>query len=252
MSQPLFEHLRNAPIVEATIDLQIAFDNPPTADSLRQLHDQIRDQYPILDEQKQAQIQLGPFGLANPSLQQIDATVRGYLFFPHDRLEIIQFRRDGFTFNRLRPYTSFEDVFEKTSRAWRIYREHFSTGRLTRIGMRYINQFQVPFSDGKVSVDEYIRTGLANLDIPNVLLTNFVSHCSLVDPETGFSGNWTLSRLQPPIPGILGIALDIDVSTQSPAHLSVPDPMSIVVVMRELKNRLFFSTLTDKALALFR
>jgi uncharacterized protein (TIGR04255 family) len=207
MSQAHIQHLRNAPIVEAVIDLQVAFDNPPSPDSLRLLHAEVKDQYPLLDEQKQAQIQVGPFGFTTPPVQQIDATVRGYLFLPHDRLEIIQFRRDGFTFNRLRPYTSFDDVFEKTTRAWRIYREHFPDGRLTRIGMRYINQFQLPFFDGRLSVDEYIRTGLVNLDVPNVLVTNFISHCSLIDPATGFTGAWTLSRLQPPTPGILGIVI---------------------------------------------
>ncbi len=38
-----------------------------------------------------------------------------------DRLNVAQFRRDGFTFNRLRPYTKWEEIRPEALRLWQLY-----------------------------------------------------------------------------------------------------------------------------------
>ena len=55
-----------------------------------------------------------------------------------------QFRVDGFTFSKMVPYTSWEEVFAEALRLWRVYVQVASPRQVARIAVRYINRMRVP------------------------------------------------------------------------------------------------------------
>ena len=56
----------------------------------------------------------------------------------HDGLSIAQFRIDGFTYNRLRPYPSWEDILPEAIRLWRIYVATVVPEGIARAAVRYV------------------------------------------------------------------------------------------------------------------
>ena len=58
--------------------------------------------------------------------------------------EMIQLRVDGFTFNRLKPYTSWEKIFPRAYRFWKKYLDCVEPVGVTRLATRYINALDVP------------------------------------------------------------------------------------------------------------
>jgi hypothetical protein len=67
MAETKFPKLENPPIIEAILDLQVIFSEPPDLNQLKSLHELFRLDYPILEEQIQTHFQFavtlpGPLG----------------------------------------------------------------------------------------------------------------------------------------------------------------------------------------------
>ena len=56
----------------------------------------------------------------------------------------MQFRRDGFTYNRLHPYKNWDYLIEHTKRTYPIYKEIAKPEAITRLAVRYINHIKIP------------------------------------------------------------------------------------------------------------
>ena len=108
---PTPRHLQNAPITEAIIDFRVKARPDLRAEDFAGVKDQLSNRLPKLEEMRglQATFQVLK-GKGQPPLVQ-DLGLQGYFFKSQDEKVIAQFRIDGFTLNRLRPYTSWEDIF---------------------------------------------------------------------------------------------------------------------------------------------
>src|ERR1017187_6742020 len=101
--------LRNAPIVEAVVDMDC--DLPPTM-NLATLEPDARKmfaaQYPKYRQQliQEAQIEHRPNEPPKTSMRQ---TLQALQFFKDDSLQLLQVRTNGFSVNRLAPYGSLDD-----------------------------------------------------------------------------------------------------------------------------------------------
>ncbi len=131
-------HLPHAPIKEALIDIQVAFPEKVTVEALNSKYAQIADQY-----SKHETLQRGEFGLHNEdgrptTTVTIGHTVAGYRYSSEDGHRVVQFRVDGFTFSRLEPYNTWEEMKEEAARLWEVYVDAVSPDPITRVGTRYI------------------------------------------------------------------------------------------------------------------
>src|SRR5258708_20692263 len=57
---------------------------------------------------------------------------------------VAQFRIDGFTFSKLEPYTTWEEVFAEASRLWQLYVAKAQPPEGIRVAGRDINRLRVP------------------------------------------------------------------------------------------------------------
>src|SRR5579859_7697680 len=108
---PTPRHLREAPITEAIIDFRVksrAGLDPAVFSGVRP---SLADRFPRLNEQRGGKItfEFAP-GAATPPVTE-DLGLQGLFFRSADEKMIAQFRTDGFTLNRLRPYTSWNELF---------------------------------------------------------------------------------------------------------------------------------------------
>ena len=56
------------------------------------------------------------------SSETVDLGVDGYLNWSSDEKQVTQFRLDGFSFNRLRPYTGWETCYPEVMRRWAFFK----------------------------------------------------------------------------------------------------------------------------------
>lgn len=84
-----------------------------------------------------------------------DLGLHGYFFRSDDGKNIAQFRIDGFTFNRLKPYTSLDDILPLAMEMWRVYCDTAQPEVVTRLALRYINY--IPLPPSLRNFNEYLR-----------------------------------------------------------------------------------------------
>src|SRR5881409_174705 len=114
-------HLRNAPITEALIDFRAKLPAGFRPEGFRPAAEKLRQQLPIVEEMRSMEAVLEVKQGAISTSETSRSELRGYIFRSADGVNIAQFRTDGFTFNRLKPYTSWEEVFPRAFDLWGVY-----------------------------------------------------------------------------------------------------------------------------------
>jgi uncharacterized protein (TIGR04255 family) len=140
MSKPV--HLKNAPITEAVIDFRVRIPTGVSLDHFRVAHESFANDYPRREERHSTEFSL-PIGGA-PTAPSTKRSVQGYFFHSHDGLQIVQFRLDGFTFSRLRPYHTWDAFLSEALRLWKVYEKVVNHAEISRVAVRYINHIRLP------------------------------------------------------------------------------------------------------------
>lgn len=242
-------HLSNAPIVEAILDIRTTFAALPKPADLEAFQDGIRERYPV---------RLGRIAWLGTVQVEADALhhatrrgPEGFLFRDHEGRRSVQVRQDGFTFNWLKPYDTWEALRDQAREHWERYRETFGPDSVGRIALRYINRLEipVPFSDFR----EYVRTAP---DIAPGLpqgVRTFLMRLEIVDDVRGLMAVVT-ETIEPLVAdrSRLPLILDIDVIRESTFTPDSPAIWETFEKIHDFKNEIFFKTITEKAEELFR
>lgn len=246
MTQP---HLSRAPIVEALVDLRVRMRDDFDVAALRTLHGSIQDDYPVVEEQRltEGRFQLGQGGIISAAQ---DRSLRGFRVKGDDGRNIAQFRIDGFTFSRLAPYESWNALFAEGWRLWETYRARSEPRGVTRLATRFINRLVLP-DESRL---EDIFT--APPDVPQGVPDTFASflYRYVLTPTNGITSNVTMAtEANAPGQESLSIVFDIDCYVQEDL---APDADEVIrghfEDLREMKNRIFFRSLTPTALEAYR
>lgn len=239
-------HLRNAPITEALIDLRVSRTANPIAEtSLEMLQARLRDSYPIIERQFVAQFHIKG-GTPQPNPEQ---RFRGFMVKSPDGLSIVQFRIDGFTYNRLRPYPSWEDILPEAIRLWRIYVAMVSPEAIARAAVRYINRLELRASGAGLS--EYLA---APPRIPEGYLASAEGFLTRMTLSAAHGLRAIVTTASEPSFGTPDTTIILDIDAFSDAGELTPDDARLEPTLerlRDLKNRLFFESLTEDAVRVF-
>ncbi len=253
MSEPVSEypHLSKAPIVEAVIDFRVKLPSDFKLDAFQPLRTQLAEDYPGFEEQQIVEqiIKQTPGSAAEFSTRL--SGIHGYRLLSKDGKNVVQLRRDGFTFSRLNPYTRWDEVFTEAWRLWGMYVEAGRPAEVSRIAVRYINRmlFPPPFSNP----EEYLKAPPMTAEGWPTEMSAFLTRVVMHDAESEVSVN-VIQALESQIPGQTSVALIFDID----AYDDVMLPSDDVTIrerfgkLREMKNRVFFNGLTTRAIDLFR
>ncbi|MBK8980614.1 MAG: TIGR04255 family protein [Planctomycetes bacterium] len=245
---PEVRTLKNPPITEGLIDLRVDACKF-SREKLAGIADSVRTDYPHRVEQRQFQTKLEAIGEEPPKAQTRDLGLLGGRFFSADKLQVAQFRSDGFTLNRLRPYTGWDTVFPEAMKLWRLFVDVFEPETVKRVAVRYINHIRL--QGMHVELGQYLRSPIpvpAELDHD---LTGFLTSVVIRDPESHSLVKVTQS-LEPPHPAS-DLVLLFDIEAWEHGEWSPMDAgiEATLTHLRALKNKAFFSSLTESTLASF-
>lgn len=246
-----FPKLPNPPAVEAILDVKVVFPKGVELAALADLHEVFKDGYPQKEEMRSLEFGFEQEAGSQPRTLTRDHGVVGYRFISEDRKELVQCRKDGFTFNLLKPYTGWVDVEAKATSAWAAYRAVFPQAQITRVALRYINQILVPMPTPPLNMDEFFTVNLPCPKVDGLSFVGFMGQSVLLDHTTGLEANWIFAHQPNSDPEKLGVVLDIDVFAQGAKALETEVPV-LWQTMRELKNRLFFGSITANTEELFQ
>jgi uncharacterized protein (TIGR04255 family) len=250
MANAPIPQLRTPPIVEAVLDIDC--DLPP-AFNLAALEPTSRialqGQYPkfrtqVMQEHR-VEMNVGAF---NTSTRQ---ALQALQFLQEDERQLVQVRVNGFSFNRLAPYTTLDDYLPEIERTWRLYVGLVSPVQIRVIRLRYINRILVPMTAPAIELDDYLKIG-PQLPDEALMLSAFLVQQAAVEKDTGHQVNLVLT-CQAPAHEKLPIILDITVASNVNAEPSDwPTVIATIAALRILKNRVFRNTLSDKCIELFQ
>ena len=239
----------NAPITEGLIDIRVEPAGNLTLTDLEKLHTSIKDKYP---NKKTRRTWHGTFevkGEKQPLMTE-QTQVDGYQFSTSDGKQVVQYRLDGFTFSRLRPYTKWKAVYPEAQRLWDIYKATTKPLRVTRVALRYINSIEFPLEQFELS-DYFTAAPTIPKELPQTL-QHFFTRLIIPFPDRRVVATviQTPSGKQDPTKFV--IILDIDVVAKVNLEPEDPKIQEILSILRKTKNEVFDKSITDRTKELFR
>jgi len=156
---------------------------------------------------------------------------------------VAQFRIDGFTFSKLEPYTTWEEVFGEAHRLVKIYMEIARPLEMSRLAVRYINRLRVP---GPADLRDYLEAPpILPPPMPSAI-REFLTRVLVLDSKRNASAVLIQALEASLDPETIQLLLDIDAFREvalPPEDSSLPE---IFEQLRGLKNDIFFASVTEK------
>lgn len=234
------------PIIEAVLDIDCGFESPFDLKSIEsKAKKALAKSYP----------KMRPIVVQDHRFAQNEYSIKSGLaafqFLKNDEKQLLQFRTEGFSFNRLAPYSTLDDYLPQIKRNWEIYRKLANPSQIKAIRLRYINRILLPLGAGKIGLDGYLKNAPQTADPKRLELLGFLNQYIAVDMETGNQVHSVIT-LQPVDDDKLPLIFDNGVVAPMAED---PDNWTQIrkkiLELRELKNHVFERTLTKKCLNLF-
>lgn len=167
-------------------------------------------------------------------------------------VQILQFREDGFSFNRLRPYEGFDSYQEAIANGWEFYRTRAKPKLVSRLSMRFINRIELPFGDESVLLTDYLRFMRPAVPAENQQLAGIFQTLRFRCTKSSAFSQVTIATQdasETSLPVVLDIETYLDLNRP-------PDPFEEFAneldCLRRLKNEIFRNSLTPECLQQFQ
>lgn len=245
--------LGNSPVVEVVLDIDC--DLPPDFDlasSEDRFKTAFQSGYPKLRKQIIAthhlEMKAGP-----PTHASAELGVSAHQHVSEDEKQIVQVRREGFSFNRLAPYSGLDACLLEIERAWRLFVDWALPIQIRLIRLRYVNLLHLPISRGyPLQLNEYLVNGPTLSDQGSLGLLRFLDQRVAFEKETKHVVEWLLTSQ-----GAEGDRLPVILDISSTATVA-GEPgdwehiLGQIQSLRRLNNQVFSKSLTEKCLQLFQ
>lgn len=240
--------LSNPPIKEALIDIQVVLSDEVTIESLGNLTDKLKDEYPTKEDINRGNLNIH-FDKSQKVLASAEHNRIGIRLTSPDGLQIVQFRLNGFTFSRLEPYESWGQMEQEAKRLCDIYFEAVNPTEIKRIATRFINVMRIPMV-GFVDFDTVLT---AAPQIPEELPQGIASFLSrVVIPYVDINAAAIVTQaFEARETQTVPITLDIDVFSSQSFSPKQAEYWEVLNKLRDIKNNIFFESITENTLELF-
>jgi uncharacterized protein (TIGR04255 family) len=238
-------HYRKAPITEAVIDLKVNLPEGFTIDKLKNIHSNINENFPTIEPFYKG---VGAFFYQPGESFKVDTSEQqiGFWFRSEDNLQTFQATLEGFSFNRLAPYESWEKFSNDAKNLWEIYKEICRPTHVTRAAVRYINQIIIPANE-LTELKDYLRT------VPEVspglsqsALQTFFMQLQIPQPDLDCMLIINEAITPPTNPEIVTVILDLDLFRQQIWDSNDEDIWHFLEKLRDRKNEVFEASITDR------
>lgn len=242
----------NAPITEALLDIRVKLPAQTDLAKLATFHDAIKQKYSSKQERLawRGHIEIKSTPVAQVSQSAVGGP-DGYSFTSVDGRQVVQARLDGFTFSRLKPYDKWEALRDEARELWQHYIRIASPEAVTRVALRYINRIEIPLPIRDFK-DYILTTPEIAPDLPQGLGSFFMR---LVIPDPKAQAVAIVTETVEPSDesrNRLPLIFDIDVFRMAAFNVQDNAMWEAFEYLHDLKNDIFFKSITPKAKELFQ
>ena len=245
-------HLSKAPITEAVVDIRAALPKDSDVTSLNKLQPRFAERFSKVEAIKNISAKFEYDGKSQLlKSETIDSGIIGTKFTSTDSTKVLQFRNDGFTFSKLKPYEEWSRLRDEASELWREYMSIAKPESVSRVALRFINHLNIPFTSDKLDFDDYF---ISAAKVPPELPQGIVSFFHrVVVPEPSIGAVAVIHQALEAVidPRNAPVILDIDVYIQRDFEPSSDKIWEALEQLHLFKNNIFFSYITERTAELF-
>jgi len=248
-----YPHLSSAPITEAIFDIRVKARPDFQVTDFAELKADLQENFPKVEERRGGQVtfRFEPPGTGNPQPPDIqDFGLQGFFFKSEDEKLIVQFRIDGFTLNKLKPYSSWDELQPLVENLWSKYLYIAKPVAVMRCALRYINHILI--NQTQLDFDDYFR---AAPQIPSELpqtIGGFLSKVTIIDESKQIAAHVTQVYEPRATAQNKPIILDIDAFKNVDILPNDTRLWKNFADLRTFKNQIFFNFLAEKTIGLFK
>jgi uncharacterized protein (TIGR04255 family) len=239
------ENYPSPPITEAVIEVR--FVEPLDEAQMKRVSKKFAKDYPRVKEQQNTQIMVD----AAKANVHIDRLPVSYRRSTADEDKILLLSPVSLGVSQLAVYPGWGDFFARFQRDWAIWKAAVGYRKILRIGMRYVNRIDVPLLDNVARHEDYLTIQI-QLPEEYPLTLGYSLNARLPLEELKAFANIASGTMESPVPGQAAFLLDIDIVRVVDLPTKDPDIMDLLGAMRDAKNRLFQSFITEAARERFR
>jgi len=175
----------------------------------------------------------------------------GYRLSSKDMTQLLLVWPSNFTISQLAPYSGWDEFIVRFVRDWKKWKRVIGHKKIRRIGVRYINRIDIPSSGTLIEYEHYLHIypKLPDLFPP---LNSYNVQCILPVENIGCQLRLNSSVVPSPILNHASFIIDQDIFMDSNVPQKDSEIFELLNLIRDEKNRVFESCISDKARGLFQ
>ncbi|MGH9420826.1 MAG: TIGR04255 family protein, partial [Thermoanaerobaculia bacterium] len=157
------------------------------------------------------------------------------------------------------PYTTLDDYLLEIARTWRLFVDLVAPVAVVQIRLRFINRIPLPMGEGPPDLNEYLKPGPKLPEGLSLELTSILNQYTAIDAATGDEVNVRIvideHEMPPKLSKKRSLPVIFDVAG---LHRDSADPQvwenieATILALRGMVSAVFWSSLTERCLNLFR
>ena len=238
-----------APITEAVIEL--TFKSPLSQKDLDKVCKKFKTSYPNIESVNQYAIEVNVQHIESGSAKaNFRNQSNGFKRSSNDMAEILILWPSSFAVSQLAPYKDWGTFYKRFIRDFKIWKSVVGPKEIARIGVRYINRVDIPVSGSIVDHEDYIQI---YPKLPDSLSPMSAFGIQAQVPMPLIGGNLRINSAAVPSPLLnhASFIIDLDFFKDSDLPQSDKSLQALLNTVRDEKNKVFESLITDKARKLF-
>ena len=236
-----FPKLTRPPLREVLVDVRLREELP--ASVLPKF--EAPKGFPVRKEMKHGQFQLQAEADKPFAAKVLTEEASGVRYEREDGSEVLQLRRNGMTYSILKNYPGWNVLREAARDVWREFLAASGAVNVSRLAARYINAISIPLG---ADYDAYLTTAPRIPKSVPQIVNSFMQRV-LVPFEEDAANAIITQTVEMPNPLII---LDIDVFTVCSLPGGSDDIWPKLDRLRNIADRIFFSSLTEKVIESYR
>lgn len=249
---PEQETYKHAPSIEAVLDIRTRLSSELSQESLNNLYEREKAAYPTIRRPFQVNFKIERKNANEEPTTDISSVANGLTFVSDDGLQLFQARPDGFSHNRLAPYTNWISFSSEARRLWVEYRNIAKPEVIEMLGLNFVNK--IDFPAGSEISDYFKAYVVVPKELPQVLEThNFA--IQMTDPASNAKIAVIVNFGAINSTGRVPVTMNIQAFTfvnKSINEINEDAIWHTFETLRNLKNLAFESAITEKVRVTFR
>ena len=175
-----------------------------------------------------------------------------YLLSSDDRVDIAMISRISLAVACLAPYKGWDDLNQKFLSAWKSWMKIAKLKPIERIGVRYINRIDIPLgNENKINLEDYLTIYPKVPELSDSPMDEYLIQVTQPIDKLWSATITSVALSSSPLVKHLSLLLNIDTFRTQGIPLKDKDLFEMIDTVREIKNRVFESCITQKTRDLF-